>query len=268
MRARARPSCRVILPTRRSRTRGVAAQHASLSRWRSPVRIRSGPPYRISLRPVRPPGRGVLCPLDVRLWHALGPACQRADEAAKRGLPRPFGSPSVQVGGCNRFRPTRSPVGTPGVPGALRTAQCRSPGHYAARASHPEQRDPAERARRTWIPSVRPRSGARVACSSRLVPSRRASSSQTASQGGYRPQARHQGGRASRSSCAGSRRGQPPRWRKRRTSGRSSVTGSTPAASTASQPRARRAAIVGASVVMTTQADGEAPASASASVGA
>ena len=28
----------------RSRTRGVAAQHASLSRWRSPVRIRSGPP--------------------------------------------------------------------------------------------------------------------------------------------------------------------------------------------------------------------------------
>ena len=26
------------------RTRGVAAQHASLSRWRSPVRIRSGPP--------------------------------------------------------------------------------------------------------------------------------------------------------------------------------------------------------------------------------
>src|SRR6188768_2159667 len=28
----------------RPRTRGVAAQHASLSRWRSPVRIRSGPP--------------------------------------------------------------------------------------------------------------------------------------------------------------------------------------------------------------------------------
>ncbi len=176
--------------------------------------------------------------------------------------------PACKSEGVDRFRPTRSPVGTPGVPGALRTAQCRSPGHYAARASHPEQRDPAERARRTWIPSVRPRSGARVACSSRLVPSRRASSSQTASQGGYRPQARHQGGRASRSSCAGSRRGQPPRWRKRRTSGRSSVTGSTPAASTASQPRARRAAIVGASVVMTTQADGEAPASASASVGA
>ena len=29
-----------------ARTRGVAAQHASLSRWRSPVRIRSGPPPR------------------------------------------------------------------------------------------------------------------------------------------------------------------------------------------------------------------------------
>src|SRR5690242_15071221 len=27
-----------------ARARGVAAKHASLSRWRSPVRIRSGPP--------------------------------------------------------------------------------------------------------------------------------------------------------------------------------------------------------------------------------
>ena len=44
----------------RPRTRGVAAQHASLSRWRSPVRIRSGPPSfpRFLSRPVRPPGRG------------------------------------------------------------------------------------------------------------------------------------------------------------------------------------------------------------------
>src|SRR4051795_2997012 len=33
-----------MLRPRRNWTRGVAAQHASLSRWRSPVRIRSGPP--------------------------------------------------------------------------------------------------------------------------------------------------------------------------------------------------------------------------------
>ena len=40
----------------RSRTRGVAAQHASLSRWRSPVRIRSGPPS-AHLPTPRPPAR-------------------------------------------------------------------------------------------------------------------------------------------------------------------------------------------------------------------
>ncbi len=56
-----------MLRPRRNWTRGVAAQHASLSRWRSPVRIRSGPPsLRISLRPVRPPGRGVLLSRAVR----------------------------------------------------------------------------------------------------------------------------------------------------------------------------------------------------------
>ena len=38
-----------------ARTRGVAAQHASLSRWRSPVRIRSGPPGPRSAR-TRPLG--------------------------------------------------------------------------------------------------------------------------------------------------------------------------------------------------------------------
>ena len=57
------PTPSAMLRPRRNWTRGVAAQHASLSRWRSPVRIRSGPPsLRISLRPVRPPGRGVLLP--------------------------------------------------------------------------------------------------------------------------------------------------------------------------------------------------------------
>ena len=52
-----------------ARTRGVAAQHASLSRWRSPVRIRSGPPRFDSIRrPVRPPERGV-----ISFGRALGP---------------------------------------------------------------------------------------------------------------------------------------------------------------------------------------------------
>ena len=53
----------MLRPRRLPRARGVAAQHASLSRWRSPVRIRSGPPLpSIYPRPVRPPGRGVLLP--------------------------------------------------------------------------------------------------------------------------------------------------------------------------------------------------------------
>ena len=65
-----------MLRPRRIWTRGVAAQHASLSRWRSPVRIRSGPPsLRISLRPVRPPGRGVPSARGGRLPTAIrGPS--------------------------------------------------------------------------------------------------------------------------------------------------------------------------------------------------
>jgi hypothetical protein len=35
---------RLVSSSLAARTRGVAAKHASLSRWRSPVRIRSGPP--------------------------------------------------------------------------------------------------------------------------------------------------------------------------------------------------------------------------------
>ena len=45
-----------MLRPRRNWTRGVAAQHASLSRWRSPVRIRSGPPSPHFPTP-RPPAR-------------------------------------------------------------------------------------------------------------------------------------------------------------------------------------------------------------------
>ena len=44
------------------RTRGVAAQHASLSRWRSPVRIRSGPPSASSHAPSSRPDGAFPCP--------------------------------------------------------------------------------------------------------------------------------------------------------------------------------------------------------------
>ena len=42
--------CESRLSSSSARTRGVAAQHASLSRWRSPVRIRSGPPVLLPWR--------------------------------------------------------------------------------------------------------------------------------------------------------------------------------------------------------------------------
>ena len=52
----------------RPRTRGVAAQHASLSRWRSPVRIRSGPPslFDSSHAPSARPDGAFLCPPTAR----------------------------------------------------------------------------------------------------------------------------------------------------------------------------------------------------------
>ena len=51
-----RPDASGMLRHRHNWTRGVAAQHASLSRWRSPVRIRSGPPQSLLPTP-RPPAR-------------------------------------------------------------------------------------------------------------------------------------------------------------------------------------------------------------------
>src|SRR5437899_12721604 len=52
-----------MLRPRRNWTRGVAAQHASLSRWRSPVRIRSGPPsHAIPYAPSARPDGAFLCP--------------------------------------------------------------------------------------------------------------------------------------------------------------------------------------------------------------
>ena len=53
-----------MLRPRRNWTRGVAAQHASLSRWRSPVRIRSGPPsFAFSYAPSARPDGAFFLPL-------------------------------------------------------------------------------------------------------------------------------------------------------------------------------------------------------------
>src|SRR4051795_4302977 len=74
-----------MLRPRRNWTRGVAAQHASLSRWRSPVRIRSGPPSRFLLTP-RPPartGRSRVSSLRVRRDR---PACDEQLERQEEAL--------------------------------------------------------------------------------------------------------------------------------------------------------------------------------------
>ena len=99
-------------PPSPQRTRGVAAQHASLSRWRSPVRIRSGPPsLRIFLRPVRPPGRGV--PL-VRWLSQSAPR-----ETPPRPSPSSLGLVALAIavrasrGGAARLRPRRRVAAPP-----------------------------------------------------------------------------------------------------------------------------------------------------------
>ena len=56
------PGASAMLRPRRNWTRGVAAQHASLSRWRSPVRIRSGPPSAFPDAPSARPDGAYLCP--------------------------------------------------------------------------------------------------------------------------------------------------------------------------------------------------------------
>ena len=65
-----------MLRHRHNWTRGVAAQHASLSRWRSPVRIRSGPPRTaFPYAPSARPDGAFLCPgraRSSRLAHSSG----------------------------------------------------------------------------------------------------------------------------------------------------------------------------------------------------
>ena len=77
----------------RPRTRGVAAQHASLSRWRSPVRIRSGPPslFDSSHAPSARPDGAFLCPPTAVTSPVRYPAAR--DRPRSRLQPRGRRSP-------------------------------------------------------------------------------------------------------------------------------------------------------------------------------
>ena len=69
-----------MLRPRRNWTRGVAAQHASLSRWRSPVRIRSGPPsLAFPYAPSARPDGAFLCP-------AIGASDRVEEERGEQAL--------------------------------------------------------------------------------------------------------------------------------------------------------------------------------------
>ena len=98
----------------RPRTRGVAAQHASLSRWRSPVRIRSGPPSLSDPPTPRPPARTGRSPVPA---DALPPARRRprsvtaAAPRLARGIVRPVTVRDPE------YNPRRTPAGARPCPG-------------------------------------------------------------------------------------------------------------------------------------------------------
>ena len=97
------PASSCYAPPSPQRTRGVAAQHASLSRWRSPVRIRSGPPTspltspRVSARRQRPP----TCPESPpnRCGWQTG-------ARMTRGTASPSHDPETPISGVPVTRPT------------------------------------------------------------------------------------------------------------------------------------------------------------------
>ena len=83
----------------RPRTRGVAAQHASLSRWRSPVRIRSGPPslFDSSHAPSARPDGAFLCPPTALTGPVRYPAARDRPRSRlhPEGAEAPRGTPVV-----------------------------------------------------------------------------------------------------------------------------------------------------------------------------
>ena len=145
-----------MLRPRRNWTRGVAAQHASLSRWRSPVRIRSGPPSPHFPTP-RPPARTgrSSCP---------GPVAP----ARRRPIRRPLAD-------CPPRDPTpRSPI-VAGLVARGASSPCRSAGSAAGRRS-PAPSTPSAAAATAGAaparPAPRPRAAAVGGEASRRPPSR------------------------------------------------------------------------------------------------
>ena len=106
-----------------ARTRGVAAQHASLSRWRSPVRIRSGPPrfsHPSDAPFARPNGASLLAgavPVAPYLRRTDGRWCVRAsfsrdrvDRDAASARPAPAGRSRGALDGADLPRSSSSPT--------------------------------------------------------------------------------------------------------------------------------------------------------------
>jgi hypothetical protein len=88
-RVRTRGGVGAILRLRAARTRGVAAQHASLSRWRSPVRIRSGPPLISCLRLTTPAHPAGVCDSPRPMRRPVTPTALQLRHPAVSGSPPP-----------------------------------------------------------------------------------------------------------------------------------------------------------------------------------
>ena len=132
----------------RPRTRGVAAQHASLSRWRSPVRIRSGPPpfFASSRAPSARPDGAPLFP---------GGPIERGLYAAAVSVRRPTDRPSAAPAAGRRPSHATQPPGL--------AALCRHRAHGRRRPPHRCRRSSRGRSgagrprRRAGSPRGRPR---------------------------------------------------------------------------------------------------------------
>ena len=114
----------------RPRTRGVAAQHASLSRWRSPVRIRSGPPSLTdsSHAPSARPDGAFLCPPTAVTSPVRYPAAR--DRPRSRLQPEGAQSPprDARRGSCPRSS-SRSSSASGSGSGASCSAASAGPRH-------------------------------------------------------------------------------------------------------------------------------------------
>ena len=138
-----------MLRPRRNWTRGVAAQHASLSRWRSPVRIRSGPPSpAFPYAPSARPDGAFLCASGTAVASAAADPRRLCQTPARESTPllaarRSASSLVARRGGgrraaartrrrrraADRRRPPPSPAARAGRP------RDRRPGDAAASAS-------------------------------------------------------------------------------------------------------------------------------------